>query len=290
MTLNQYLDCVLQSYKMSHVQNEMVLYQQKRDKVKEALEKEFRDQLAGNPINSGSYAKHTAINIKYDLDLAAPFKRNSFSTLEEMYETVFRFFQTTFFDAQLIGKRRQRVSVGLTFQVGNQQVEIDVVPGRELTAGEYQRGGGLEFKDLNLYDSKDRTSIQTNIQKHIDLISGNDRERNVIRLLKVWKVRKQKSLKSFLIELLTIKAFERAGNIPAGVWEQLKRTMEFIRDNIETIRLEDPANSNNIVSNTMTALEKQQLANEMRNMLSRIQQNASWLKEYFPENVKYCYC
>ena len=33
-------------------------------------------------INSGSYAKHTAINVKFDIDVCLPFMRNSFETVE----------------------------------------------------------------------------------------------------------------------------------------------------------------------------------------------------------------
>jgi len=53
-------------------------------------------QTSGNvlysPFNSGSYAKNTAVNIKFDFDLMAPFKRNAFSstgTLNDMYDSVY---------------------------------------------------------------------------------------------------------------------------------------------------------------------------------------------------------
>ena len=64
-------------------------------------------------------------------------------------------------------------------------------------------------------------------------------------------------------------------------------TMEFIRDNIKTIRLEDPANSNNIVSDTMTDSEKESLANDMEIILSRIEDNEENLKIYFPVNEEF---
>ena len=43
---------------------------------------------------SGSYAKNTAMNTKFDFDMVCPFKRNAFGsngTLKQMYEDVFDF-------------------------------------------------------------------------------------------------------------------------------------------------------------------------------------------------------
>ena len=63
--------------------------------------------------------------------------------------------------------------------------------------------------------------------------------------------------------------------------------MEFIRDNIETIRLEDPANKNNIVSDTLTLNKKKSLSNDMKNILKEIDNNSDNIKIYFPVNSKF---
>jgi hypothetical protein len=289
MDKNEHLANVLQSHKMNHVEDYMEKYKVKRDGIKDALEEKFKDEIVTRAINSGSYAKHDAINVKFDLDICQPFKRNAFSTLEDMYNAVYDYFNNEYEDEEMsqYQVRKQRVSIGLTFLIEGQEIQMDIVPGRELKVDDYQ-----DTNRLNLYVRPalldEGSSTQTNIQKHIDLVKGKGDERNVIRLLKVWKVNSSKSsVKSFLLELITIRAFDNCSNIPTGLWGKLKMVMEYIKDNIESIRLEDPANFNNVVSDTMTDSEKQQLSSEMEFILSQIISNEDSLKYYFPVNNEF---
>ena len=285
---SEHLNDVLESYKMKHVQDLMDKYIKKRNQVKDALDKKYSDKKATSAINSGSYAKHTAINIKFDIDLCQPFKYGSFSTLEEMADDVYNYFKNEYKDNELAkyAIRKQRVSTGLTFYIDGQEVKMDVVPGRELSNDDY-----TETNRLNLYvrpkSETQATYTQTNIQEHINHIKGRIKERNVIRLLKIWRCNKNKDIKSFFIELITIRAFGNCRSVSTDLWEQLKMTMEFIRDNVKSIRLVDPANSNNVVSETMSDLEKENLANDMKNMLERIEENSENLKIYFAKNEKF---
>lgn len=280
---------VLESHKMAHVDEILTKYKTKRDEVKDALAEKFKDEIVTRAINSGSYAKHDAINIKFDLDVCQPFKRDSFTTLEEMADAVYDFFKDEYDDDEFQVHRlqKQRVSVGLVFLVDGDEVFIDVVPGRELLQDDY-----IETTRLNLFVRptilETSSSIQTNIQKHIDLIKGKTVERNIIRLLKVWKVNHHKKyIKSFLLELLVIRAFDSCPELPTGLWETLKMVMEYIRDNIETIRLEDPANSNNVVSDTLTDNEKKNFSLEMKAILDDVEREENNLKTYFPVNQEF---
>jgi len=283
---NKYLDRVLESHKMKHVNYLMEKYKNKREEVKDSLEEKFSDGKVTRAINSGSYAKHTAINTKFDIDISQPFKYKKFDTLKDMADAVFDYFNNEYEDEDLIRykTRKQQVSTGLTFVIDGDEIQMDVVPGRELAEDDYAITNRLNLyvRPKGLYPA---TSTQTNIQKHIDLIKKKGDERSIIRILKVWKVNKNKDrVKSFLLELITIHAFERASEIPNDLWSKLKMTMEFIRDYVKTIRLEDPANSNNIVSDTMTDSEKDALANDMKIMLDKIEENDENLKIYFPVN------
>jgi hypothetical protein len=286
MNKNNYLNRVLQSYRMKHVDDLMALYIEKREVVKNALQEKFKEQIATRAINSGSYAKHDAINTKFDLDVCQPFNRNSFSTLEEMADTVFDFFQNEFEDEHLVKNktRKQRVSTGITFVIDGNEIQMDIVPGRELLDNDYSATNRLNLH-VRAKLSQPITSTQTNIQKHITLVKGKNSERSIIRLLKIWKTNKNQSrVKSFFVELITIRAFENYSEVPTGIWEQLKMTMEYIRDNVQNIRLVDPANSNNVVSDTMTEFEKLNLHFDMKQILEQIELNAENLKIYFSVN------
>ena len=285
---NKHLDNVLESHKMKHVDDRMEKYILKREELKDALHGKFGDKIVSRAINSGSYAKHTAINTKFDIDICQPFKYKGFDTLEEMADAVYDYFNTEYEDEDLVSHKtvRQRVSIGLTFFLDGVEIQMDVVPGRELLENDYSA-----TNRLNLYvrpkglDSA--TSTQTNIQKHVDLIKGKSDERSIIRLLKSWKANNNKNVKSFLLELITIRVFEKAHEIPADLWGKLELVMEYIRDNITTIRLEDPANSNNIVSDTMTDFDKALLASDMDSILSQIEYDEENLKIHFTVNEQF---
>ena len=285
---NKYLNDVLQTHKLHHVQEFLDKVQAKREEVKKLMSEHYGNNKY-TAFNSGSIAKHTATNIKFDMDVVEPFKRDSFETLQAMFDDVY---DTLVKEYGSNVVRKQKVSVGLEFpkEAGDEHsIQIDVVPGRELSKGDYSK-----TKDLNLCFNEDHwgfkkgTYTKTNISKHIDHISGRTTERNVIRLLKIWKKHKEKDYKSFLLELISIKALD--GKSSAGLWEDLKLTMEYIRDNIteDSFHLYDPGNSNNDVVAAMDSFKRQSLKSEMDTMLRNIESNEDvFLPFYFPKNEKY---
>lgn len=285
---NKYLSDVLETHKLHHVQDFVNKVQAKRDEIKELMSEHYGNKKY-SAFNSGSFAKHTATNIKFDMDVVEPFKRSAFDTLQNMFDDVYDTLEEKY-GSNVV--RKQKVSVGLEFpkEDGDElPVQIDVVPGRELSDDDYSK-----TKDLNLCFNEDHwgfkkgTYTKTNISKQIDHISGRNTERKVIRLLKIWKKHKDKNYKSFLLELITIKALD--GKKSIGLWEDSKATMEYIRDNIaeDSFHLYDPGNSNNDVVAAMDSYKRQSLKGEMDNMLRNIESNDEiYLPYYFPKNEKY---
>lgn len=282
---NVHLQEVLDTHKMAHIDELVIKHKNKRDEIKEALDKEYSGSIY-SPFNSGSFGKHTAINIKFDLDIVIPFKKDSFSTMQEMFDDVFKFLDEKYRDIATV--RKQKVSIGISFNedVDGDVISIDVVPGRELSQDDYK-----ESRDLNLYFNENHwgfskgTYTKTNIQGQIDHIKSKENERKIIRLLKIWKHTNQEKYKSFLLELITIKAFNKV-NISGSLWDKLKGVMEYIKDNItkEDFTLKDPGNSNNDIIKTLNSIERGILSIKMGNMISRINDNAENIKTYFPIN------
>ena len=270
---------------MIHIDGLVTKHKDKRDEIRKILE----DKYSGNIytiFNSGSFGKHTAINIKFDLDLVVPFKRESFSTLQEMFDDVFSVLEEEYKDVATI--RKQKVSIGVIFNEDNDGdvINIDIVPGRELSKDDYP-----ESRDLNLYFNEDHwgfakgTYTKTNIQAQIDHIKAKVDERKVIRLLKIWKNTNHEKYKSFLLELITIKAFDKE-NISGSLWDKLKSVLEYIKDNVEKddFTLKDPGNSNNDVVKSLESIERTWLSNKMKNIIDRIEDNDENIKSYFPIN------
>ena len=293
-----YLESVIDSYKISKEEKLLEKYKTKRDEVKRALEEKYKGNIY-SPFNSGSYAKNTAINTKFDFDMVTPFKRNAFGasgTLEQMYNDVYDFLYEKYKDEATVIK--QKVSIGLEFNSDKDgdSIKIDIVPGREYNQEQYN-----DDKNLNLYVykqygnfEKGSDRIKTNIQAQIDNIRGRaDKEkdsiRKIIRLLKVWKTNAEREYpKSFFLELITIRAFDD-GKIEGNLWDKLKTTLEYIRDNVTKggFTLKDPGNSSNNLADTLTNYEKQQLSEDMKNMLDRILDKDENIKIYFPENKNF---
>ncbi len=105
---NKHLECVLSSHNMNVGEGTLLdNHKTKRDKVKQAL----KDHYGSNQkkiIHSGSYAKHTAINTKFDLDLCIYFKKDAFKRLEEMHNDVYEFLKNDYkkSDTDLIEVRK----------------------------------------------------------------------------------------------------------------------------------------------------------------------------------------
>lgn len=244
MTVAEYLESLLDEEKIDDTDKEKT--KKKRDEVETAIREEFGDKVKTVKY-SGSIAKHTAINSSKDLDLAIHFKKESFDTLKEMYEDVFDFLDDNY------NVRKQKVSIGLT------DFDVDVVPGRRIDEEDDSNN------DVFLYQSDDDSRIKTNIEKHKSHITESGC-RNVIKLMKIWRNKRNVKFKSFAMELLVIQALE--DSTTTGLKDRTKEVLEYIVDNVEDINLIDPANSNNNVADVIEYHKKLFMKTTASNCLS----------------------
>jgi len=298
MDKSNHLESVIKTHQIT---KEEVLLSKHRDKstdVKASLEKEHGSNMY-SPFNSGSYAKNTAINTKFDFDMIAPFKRNAFGssgTLEDMYTNVYDFLYEKYKDEANVIK--QKVSIGIEFfsDADGDVVKIDVVPGRELNQDQYKDDENLNLYVYYKYGNYDAGSerIKTNVKAQINNIKDRatnekDSIRKIIRLLKVWKGTKfNYPTKSFLLELITIKAFDNEA-LTGSLWDKLETVMAFIRDEVtkDNFSLKDPGNNSNDLIDTLTTSERQVFSDDMEHIINRIDDNDDNIKTYFPENEKF---
>lgn len=298
MNKTTHLDSVIKTHQISKEESLLSKHKEKNTEVKEALQKNYGEKIY-SPFNSGSYAKNTAMNLKFDFDMVAPFKRNAFGsngTLKEMYEDVFDFLYEKYKDVAEV--RKQKVSIGIEFHADEDGdiVKIDVVPGRELSQDKYNETEDLNLYVYNKYGIIEAGSerIKTNVKAQINNIKDRaekekDSIRKIIRLLKVWKNTKLSSpAKSFFLELITIKAFDNK-EISGSLWDKLETVLEYIRDEVtkDAFTLKDPGNSNNDLIDTLTSFDRQNLSDDMKLILERIEDNDENIKTYFPENQKF---
>jgi hypothetical protein len=125
-----------------------------------------------------------------------------------------------------------------------QQVDfhIDVVPGRYTDD---------KKADCFIYQaSAEKCRLKTNLDTHIAHVRDSGVV-DAIRLLKLWKTRKGLRVKQFAFELLIIKLLN--GKKAKPLSDQLQHVLTEIKDAIDPIPVEDPANpSGNDLTSVLT--------------------------------------
>ncbi len=190
---------------------------------------------------SGSCAKGTGVQGGHDLDLFISLNHQAPMSLKEIYWHLVQYLQANGWNP-----RPQNVSVGVTWN----GTQVDLVPGKK------QAGATT---DHSLYKRKADTWIQTNIDQHVNLVKNSGRTTE-IRAVKLWRRLRGLDFPSFYLELTVIDALhQRPTTQPAG---NVIAALQYIEQHLPSARVMDPANSNNEVSDELTAAEKRALAAE----------------------------
>ena len=246
-TADQYLQQILAKYTVDASQGTG------RHQTALHIANKLKNEWAGQHLRSigfsGSIAKGTANSCANDIDLFIALEPTTPGSLSDIYSSLWQT-ASGWWPGQT---RQQNVSIGV--QVNG--FHIDLVPGR------LQQGYQIWY---SLYRNKANTWCQTSIDQHIQLVAKSGRA-NEIRLVKLWRTLHRMEFPSFMLELAVIEALR-------GCWSgqlaiNFSTALQWIAQNIRTVRLVDPANSNNIVSDDMTATEKKNLAVAATNALQQ---------------------
>lgn len=190
---------------------------------------------------SGSFAKGTAVQGGTDIDIFVSLSSALELPLRDIYERLF-----TFLEGQGLAPRRQNVSVGIQCR----GYSVDVTPAR--------RQAAMGFFH-SLYSNRSGTWLQTNVRLHRQRVAVSGRL-DEIRLMKIWRNRFGFDWPSFYLELFVIDALH--GRARGALWANMPVVLEAMSDSLTERRLVDPANTNNVVSDTLNPAEKAQLAHE----------------------------
>lgn len=249
-----------------------------RERVKRSLESKFGARLAGPPEDSGSFYKRTAIASNFDLDVVLPFKRKSYSTLEEMYYDVHEVVGKEFDHEAIVTKNTK--AIGLTFEEEEGPIHFDIVPGREIN------NYAIE-KDLNLYVRPDwfwqrGSSFKTNIKAQNKIIKNRPEARAIVKLLKLYRDKNGFSLPGVLVEQCVVEAMsnKRYGTHPSTT-ENLLNCMGYVAKKISQKKVIDHVNSNNNLNNRTDDYSKGAFADQLITDVERIEDDPRYIKEIF---------
>jgi len=184
---------------------------------------------------SGSFMKSTANMSGTDIDLFISLSEQTTETLKEIYDKLFNTM-----NANGYTPTRQNVSIN----VRANGYSVDLVPGKR------QNSYG---DDHSLYRRKADTWTKTNVVTHISHVTRAGRLKES-RIIKLWRDQQKLDFPSFYLEMAVISALsaQYGGGISGNVW----KVFEYLRDRFQIARAVDPANTNNIISDDLSAADK----------------------------------
>ncbi|CAB3847387.1 hypothetical protein LMG26854_02774 [Achromobacter aegrifaciens] len=188
---------------------------------------------------SGSFAKGTANASGTDIDLFISLSEQTPETLKEVYEKLFTRLKELGY-----APRRQNVSINIKIN----GFDVDLVPAKRQT---------YLTNDHSLYVRRKDTWKKTNIDTHIAHVIAAERQRET-RILKLWRNQKGLDFPSFYVELAVIKALQL--DFLTTLSERVVKCLEYFRDYLPRTQILDPANTNNSISDDLTAAEKQAIS------------------------------
>lgn len=275
---DEYLNAFVSSVQVNKNSRLYKASEKKCEEIITFLEDEFSDELSRVPFIWGSNAKGTALDGASDFDIVTQFKNGQFYSLEEMYLAVHDAFEDSYDDDSIIEVRKQAKSIGLFFEMHGEKVRIDIVPVRETDDNPKSTTGSMYVKADNVFSSSSYTKTDIGLQA-AEKISPT--QKKLIIALKKWRDDFSVPMSSYMIQLLVLRAYyANKYSIPRNLTDKLIMVVEFIRDNIEGIRLTSIENTNNNV-NDIPDGEKQTIASEAKKMLEEIEYNPNYIKDFF---------
>jgi hypothetical protein len=244
MTGQQYLYQVLESQSLT--QEEIRKLEEDRLDVEKCL----ADAFGSGPsiLLAGSHKKHTMVRESYDLDLVYRFPKDSDETLQDIYEGTAQALARSFFTERKTSAIRLK---SLSNDDGSRRdFHIDVVPART-----FDDDTGDAF--IYQFSSPDQHRLKTNVQEHVNSVTKSGLK-DVMKIAKLWKVRHGLPMKTFVLEMLSVQFLKK----PSTDYESdIARFLAICRDEFPDARLIDPANSSNVISDLITPVDKELIAN-----------------------------
>ncbi len=183
---------------------------------------------------SGSKEKGDSVKGKSDVDMFVSIDDfNNFSSVEKYRLSLYEFLSKIYSNI-----RNQDVSIGINYD----GIDVDITPGKIIKNNLYY----TLCKDHYIYSLDDNRNIKTNIDKQINVICNSNCTNEII-LLKIWKTTNNIKFPSIAIELITMKCFDEYANKTSSISKNMIYLINYIVNNVESIKLGDPGNPSNDV-------------------------------------------
>jgi hypothetical protein len=194
---------------------------------------------------SGAYVKNTAITLSSDVDVLV-----SLSPVEGMEMKIIFWNLFKYLSDQDLHPHTRDVSIRLRSGGFN----VDVIP----ACREGENAGNV------LFNKRSGKAMKTDIARHIHLVANSGRQQEICAL-KIWRERMSLDFPSLYLECTVLHALssERFGQLA----DNFLAVLRYLSHRFEQALVEDPANSENILSNDLSAGDKKAIAAAAREAL-----------------------
>jgi len=198
--------------------------------------------------NAGSFAKGTIILDSFDLDIVVYFPLELPISSKDIQEHTFNILYQAGYNPQY---KNVAIRCHRRFnQLDYPNFHIDVVPGRAIDEN---------YEFAYLYSRDYEIRFRTSVYMHINVIRNTGR-RDIMKLLKLWKSRQAINVQTFVLELLFLRFSDtNSAQTNSDLSDLLQECFTYITNTIIDIKLVDPANSQNVISNDLPEETKYQI-------------------------------
>lgn len=252
-----------------------------RDELKLWIVQNFPDKLVSFPENSGSLTKRTANANSFDIDILLPFRKDSFNSLEEMYEWTYEKLYNEF--GHQINVSRATKAISMTFEKNGHTINFDIVPGREIANYKQDRRLNLYVNSKKFW--KRGTSFKIDASKQRNITVNQPKARKVIRLLKIYNELNYLNIPSVLLEQATVEALsDHKYGVYNSNTDNLLNSMDYLADKLGQKFYADYGNSNNNLNSKMDGYSRSKTKELLKKDVAIIEGNPHYLKEVFEDS------
>ena len=188
---------------------------------------------------SGAYAKGTAISLCTDIDILIALKPIPGMEMRDVFWSLFEF---------LTGRNLRPEAHSVAMRVRHKNVKVDLIPACLVDGKPHEH---------MLFHKDSAPEIRTNVAEHVHLVSSSGRAQEICAL-KIWRERNALDFPSLYLELTALEGL--AGHRFGQLADNVLAVLRYISERLRKVTVRDPANEDNVISDSLTASEKQLLA------------------------------
>ena len=242
LTVDQYAASIVEKYRVIPDMNSTSLHA--ADKIIPLIKQWGKQHLLGLTL-SGAYAKSTAISLSSDVDVLIALDAASGLEMKAIFWSLFEYLS----DRDLNPHTRD-----VSIRLRSKGLNVDLIPACR----------DRESSRHALFNKRSGKTVHTDITRHVHLVASSGRQQEICAF-KIWRERISLDFPSLYLECTVLRALgtERYGQLADNILAGLR----YLSHRFEQAAVSDPANPDNVLSNDLSATDKQAIATAARDAL-----------------------